>query len=280
MRRAPKGRQPSNAKWAQVKSPTTKSRAHQKTPAQPRSPALQRSPVPQKSSAPNPLAPTPAAPKPVLRQQQSNQQAGGPQRYAAESHPVIYLTFDDGPSARYTPQVLALLKRYHAHAVFCEIGTEVRAHPELTRLVVAGGHRLCDHTLTHDERLRHRSLARIHYDVDGGLFALHAAAPGVAVPYFRAPGGAWSPSVRGAARRDGMVSLTWTVDPRDWSRPGVPHILSVVRAQHRHHAVVLLHDGGGPREQTLAALRVLLPELAAAGYRFELPPPSMFIGKR
>lgn len=206
---------------------------------------------------------------------QSRQRAAGPQRETVTPK-VIYLTFDDGPSEQYTPPVLALLERYHAHAVFCEIGTNVRAHPELTRLVVAGGHRLCDHTLTHDERLRYRSAARIRYDVDGGLHALQAAAPGVTVRYFRAPAGAWSPRVRAAARRDGMVSLTWSVDPRDWSRPGVAHILSAVRAQRRDRAVVLMHDGGGPREQTVAALRVLLPELAAAGYRFELPPPSMF----
>jgi peptidoglycan/xylan/chitin deacetylase (PgdA/CDA1 family) len=73
-----------------------------------------------------------------------------------------------------------------------------------------------------------------------------------------------------------MASLTWTVDPRDWSKPGMAHILSVVRSEHRNRAVVLLHDGGGAREQTVAALGVLLPELAALGYRFEVPPPAMF----
>jgi peptidoglycan/xylan/chitin deacetylase (PgdA/CDA1 family) len=189
---------------------------------------------------------------------------------------VVYLTFDDGPSVRYTPQVLALLHRYHARAVFCQVGTAVREHPEITRQIVAAGHALCDHTLSHDERLRHGSAATIHHEIDGGLAALHAASPGTPVRFFRAPGGNWSPALRAAAGRHGMASLTWTVDPRDWSKPGVAHILSVVRSEHRNRAVVLLHDGGGAREQTVAALGVLLPELAALGYRFEVPPPAMF----
>jgi peptidoglycan/xylan/chitin deacetylase (PgdA/CDA1 family) len=189
---------------------------------------------------------------------------------------VIYLTFDDGPSPEYTSQVLALLARYHARAVFCQVGTAVREHPEITRQIVAAGHALCDHTLNHDERLRHRSAATIHHEIDGGLAVLQAASPGTPVRYFRAPGGNWSPALRTAARRHGMSSLTWTVDPRDWSKPGVAPILSVVRSEHRNRAVVLLHDGGGAREQTVAALGVLLPELAALGYRFEVPPPSMF----
>ena len=221
-----------------------------------------------------------------LAQQKSVQQKSAQQKSAQRrsvtrtgSTPgakVIYLTFDDGPSVRYTPQVLALLRRHHARAVFCGVGTAVRAHPELIRQIVADGHALCDHTLSHDERLRHRSAATIHREIDGGLAALHAASPGTPVRFFRAPGGNWSPALRAVAGRHGMASLTWTVDPRDWSKPGVPHILSVVRSQHRNRAVVLLHDGGGAREQTVAALEVLLPELAALGYRFEVPSPSMF----
>lgn len=199
-----------------------------------------------------------------------------PRRPGSTSPKVLYLTFDDGPSELYTPQVLALLQQYRAHAVFCEIGYAVAAHPELTRQVVAAGHTLCDHTLNHDEKLRERSLSCIRYEIDGGLNALRAAAPGVRVPFYRAPGGAWSARVRDVAEQDKMASLTWTIDPRDWSRPGVAHIIATVMAGVRDHAVLLMHDGGGPREETVTALTQLLPRLAALGYRFEVPPKAMF----
>jgi peptidoglycan/xylan/chitin deacetylase (PgdA/CDA1 family) len=193
---------------------------------------------------------------------------------------VLYLTFDDGPSVQYTPQVLALLQRYHAHAVFCEIGLQVDEHPEISRQVVAAGHTLCDHTLTHDEHLPRRSPGCVHREIDGGLAALRAAVPGVHVPYFRAPGGNWSAEVHAVAQQDGMASLTWTIDPRDWSRPGVEQIIATVTAEARDRSVLLLHDGGGPRDQTVAALTVLLPRLVAQGYHFPVAPRSLFTPHR
>ena len=71
-----------------------------------------------------------------------------------------------------------------------------------------------------------------------------------------------------------MLALGWTVDPRDWSLPGTPAILATVYAQLRPGGVVLLHDGGGDRSQTVGALTVLLARLPAMGYRFITPPVS------
>jgi peptidoglycan-N-acetylglucosamine deacetylase len=177
----------------------------------------------------------------------------------------IALTFDDGPDPRWTPQMLALLRQYHVRATFCLIGVQVPAHADLVRQIVAGGHALCDHTWTHDEKLPTRSPAVIRSEIARTAAAIQAAS-GVAPRYFRAPAGNWSPTVIATATSLGLRPLGWSVDTRDWSKPGTAHILSVLRAEARSGTVVLLHDGGGDRSQTLAALRVILPELATTPF--------------
>ena len=88
----------------------------------------------------------------------------------------------------------------------------------------------------------------------------------------RMMGGNWSPAIEAAARTQHMTPLKWTVDPRDWSRPGVNTILTTVYAELRPGGVILCHDGGGNRTQTVAALKILLARLPAMGYHFVVPP--------
>lgn len=183
---------------------------------------------------------------------------------------AVVLTFDDGPDPTWTPQVLALLAQAKVHAVFCEIGVNVARHPDLVRKVVAGGNLLCDHTWDHDEQLRVRPAGEIALDISRGADAITHAA-GAPPAYFRAPGGNWSPTIEADARQQHMTPLKWTVDPRDWSRPGVASILSTVLAEVRPGGIILMHDGGGDRSETVAALRVLLKRLPAMGYCFVLP---------
>ena len=113
---------------------------------------------------------------------------------------TVALTFDDGPDPVWTPKVLALLRKYRAVATFCMIGEKVQAHPELVTKVVNGGHRLCDHSQTHP-----LSLAALDEDAqrDEILDAREdlAEATKAAVPYFRAPGGNWSPEVQSSRPR-------------------------------------------------------------------------------
>lgn len=184
---------------------------------------------------------------------------------------AVALTFDDGPDPTYTPQVLALLVKAHVHATFCLIGRNAARYPQLVREIVAGGHTLCDHTWDHDEQLRVRPAGQISLDIARGADAIRKAA-GVAPALFRAPGGNWSPAIEAAARAQHMTPLKWTVDPRDWSRPGVNAILSTVYAELRPGGVILCHDGGGNRSQTVAALKILLTRLPAMGYHFVVPP--------
>ncbi len=181
----------------------------------------------------------------------------------------LVLTFDDGPGPA-TPEVLALLARHGVNAVFCEVGTAVERRPALTRAVLAGGNVLCDHTWSHDLALRTRSPAVIMREIARGKAAITAAA-GVTPVFFRVPGGNWSPTIEAEARRQMMLPLRWSVDPRDWSRPGADAIVERVLSDVRPGGVVLMHDGGGDRSQTVAALAVLLDRLPRMGYRIVLP---------
>jgi peptidoglycan/xylan/chitin deacetylase (PgdA/CDA1 family) len=186
---------------------------------------------------------------------------------------AIALTFDDGPDPTWTPKVLALLQKHHVQAVFCEIGREAEAYPAVVRQVVAAGDMLCDHTQNHDEHIASRSEQQIYAEINDAKVAIANATGGAAPLFFRAPGGDWSPEVEQIARSDGMTPLKWTVDPRDWARPGTQAIVQTVLRELRPGGVILLHDGGGDRSQTIAALSQLLDELPRLGYTFTTPSP-------
>ncbi len=182
----------------------------------------------------------------------------------------VALTFDDGPDSRYTPEVLALLKRHEAVATFCMVGDRIAGNEALIREVAAAGMALCSHTRTHDMELPDRPLDQITSEIVETQREL-AAVSGAPVNYYRAPGGNWSPTVLEVAARHNMQPLGWSVDTRDWTQPGVAAILDAVDGQLESGGVILLHDGGGPRDQTLAALEILLARLVEQGYRFGFP---------
>jgi len=197
-----------------------------------------------------------------------------PQIVTYTTHPQgswVALTFDDGPDPIYTRQVLALLHQYHLKATFCLVGRQAQAHPELVRAIVADGHRLCDHTMSHDEHLPTKSPAQVSAEITGGRQAILQAVPKASIAYYRAPGGVWSATERQVAGAQSMQPLGWTVDTRDWTRPGVPAILDAVHRELHPGGVILLHDGGGNREQSIAALRRLIPTLLTQGYHFDFP---------
>jgi peptidoglycan/xylan/chitin deacetylase (PgdA/CDA1 family) len=191
-------------------------------------------------------------------------------RGAAAQAGTVALTFDDGPSAGYTPQVLDVLAAHSVRATFCLVGTQAQRFPELVRRIVAEGHALCNHSTRHDN-LSQRTAEEIRADLTATNDIIRAAVPGAPVPYFRAPYGAWGGSAAVAAEL-GMARLGWTVDPRDWSRPGAEAIVTAVREQLRPGGIVLMHDAGGDRSQTVQALAALLPSLLEEGWTFTFPP--------
>jgi peptidoglycan/xylan/chitin deacetylase (PgdA/CDA1 family) len=179
----------------------------------------------------------------------------------------VALTFDDGPDPRYTPEVLALLQRYRVKATFCVVGEQAQAYPELIRAIAAAGHTLCNHSWNHDVTLGSRSKATIRSDLTRTNAAIRAAVPGARIVYYRQPGGAWTSAVVATAWELGMTSLHWDVDPQDWARPGAGSIASTVTADVGAGSIVLMHDAGGNRQQTVTALKTILPNLLR---RFEL----------
>ncbi|MEV4706457.1 transglycosylase domain-containing protein [Actinoplanes sp. NPDC049316] len=204
-------------------------------------------------------------------QKQEQQQKQAPNlvvvRTAGEGKRLA-LTFDDGPS-EYTPAVLDLLARYGIKATFCMVGEEVQRYPELVRRVVAEGHVLCNHSWKHDD-LGAMPAAAARDDIERTDAAIAAAAPGVTVPFFRAPYGSWGQSAKEGVKA-GHTPLGWVVDPDDWLLPGADVIADRIEKQLTPRAVVLVHDGGGDRRQTVEALRKLIPKLKRDGWTFDLP---------
>jgi membrane peptidoglycan carboxypeptidase len=196
---------------------------------------------------------------------------------AAGYEPVVHtehsgkrlaLTFDDGPSAD-TPAVLDLLAQYHVKATFCMVGENVTWYPQVVRRIVADGHRLGNHSMHHDD-LGIVSEAKSAADIAETDAAIASAAPGSTVTYYRAPYGDFGPSAK-AGWKAGHTPLGWVVDPDDWLLPGAGVIASRIKQQLKPRAVVLVHDGGGDRKQTVEALRELIPELLADGWTFDFP---------
>ncbi|GAA1936510.1 polysaccharide deacetylase family protein [Kitasatospora viridis] len=179
---------------------------------------------------------------------------------------AIALTIDDGPSALYTPQMLALLRQYDIRATFSVVGIEAHAHKDLIKAIAADGHMIANHTMTHPQPFSKRTAAQIEQQiVDAQSVIVDAGAP--APTLFRSPGGDWSTAVYDTVAKHGMIPIDWDVDPRDWSRPGVPHITEKLMAAHPGD-ILLCHDGGGDRSQTLDALKSVLPALKAKGFTF------------
>ncbi|WP_162605398.1 polysaccharide deacetylase family protein [Jiangella ureilytica] len=185
---------------------------------------------------------------------------------------TVTLTFDDGPHPVYTPQILDLLEKHEATAVFCMVGERVREHPEVVRQVVDAGHALCNHTFTHDEQLSERTREQIVREIGDTDEAFDDALGEEAeVRWFRQPNTYVQPPVESVLDDVGLEPLDWTVDPRDWSRPGVVPIVQQTLGRLEPGAIILLHDGGGDRSQTVTALEQVLTGLDAAGYQYVLP---------
>lgn len=184
---------------------------------------------------------------------------------------TVALTFDDGPHPDYTPRVLDILRRNKITATFCLVGAAADRYPELVRRIAEAGHVLCDHTVTHDMELSDRDGAAIDDEIGGALEAIEDAVPDADVRFFRAPGGSFGENVNTVAGSYGQTPLGWSVDPLDWRKPGPRKIHDAVVSAVHPGAVVLLHDGGGDRSGTVAALPRIIDTLREAGYEFVVP---------
>jgi peptidoglycan-N-acetylglucosamine deacetylase len=185
---------------------------------------------------------------------------------AAGSAGVVYLTFDDGPTPAWTPRVLALLARYQARATFFVLGRSAAAYPELVRQEFAAGHGVGNHTWSH-RRLTNLRGAQLVAEVNGTSTVIQQIT-GAPVRCLRPPFATVDAASAEQVRALGLRLVLWDIDTNDWLRPGTGAIAGRVLGRVRSGDVILMHDGGGDRSQTVAALEQVLATLSARGYRF------------
>lgn len=183
----------------------------------------------------------------------------------------VNITIDDGPDPEWTPQVLDVLREYGVKATFCMVGTQAQAHPDLVKQVVAAGHRLCDHSVSHDTTMDKKSEAYQSQQILDAERMITEASGGVRPMYYRAPGGAFTPYSRKLAASRGMRPLGWNVDTKDFELPGADAIVATVERELPGGPTLLFHDAGGDRSETVEALRRVLPQLKEEGYAFGFP---------
>ncbi|GAA1595957.1 glycosyltransferase [Kribbella sancticallisti] len=200
--------------------------------------------------------------------------SGAEIRTASPKPKTIALTFDDGPDPVWTPQILDLLKQHDARATFFVVGVEVAAQQELTRRINDEGHQLGLHTFTHADLAALPDWRR-SFELRQSQLIL-AGAAGVSTPLLRPPYSSKAEAVADEdwsgikyARELGYLTVLTTQDSEDWRRLGVERILTSSRPVGDAGQILLVHDAGGDRSQTVAALAVLIPELKARGFRFE-----------
>ena len=165
---------------------------------------------------------------------------------------TVALTFDDGPSPIYTPQILAILKKYNIKATFFVVGVNAKKYPELIKEIHAEGHVVASHSLTHP-MLTKLSNAELQKEV-----ALPSAIVdhiiGTKPKCLRYPFGASNQHVREVIQENGMMPVAMGFNSFDYERPGTEKIVSWVLKNIYSKQVILLHDGYDKREQTVAAL--------------------------
>ncbi|GGJ18375.1 bi-functional transferase/deacetylase [Streptomyces brasiliensis] len=186
----------------------------------------------------------------------------------------LVLTFDDGPDPTWTPKVLDVLKKHHAHAVFFVTGTMTSRYPDLVKRMVDEGHEVGLHTFNHPD-LSFQSKGRIDWELSQNQLAITGAA-GVRTSLFRPPYSSFADAMDDKSwpvteyiGTRGYITVVNNTDSEDWKKPGVDEIIRRATPHDGKGAIVLMHDSGGDRHQTVQALDKFLPELQAQGYQFQ-----------
>lgn len=179
---------------------------------------------------------------------------------------VVAFTFDDGPHPVYTHQVLEIFRRAGGRATFFMIGKEMEAHPEIAAKVRREGHEIANHTYTHPD------LTKLTLEEAGGELQraenLVQEVTGQPARCFRPPYFGVNDDILSLAAERGYRTIgAVNGDARDWDNPGVEHILEHTRSVVKPGSVLIFHDGYGDRSQTVEAVRVLVDEMVAEGYR-------------
>lgn len=177
----------------------------------------------------------------------------------------IALTFDDGPDPPYTERVMSVLERERVPATFFLIGRQLAADAELVRRELRDGFLLGDHTWSHRNVSSASSADRAEIrDTRNEIERV----TGFQTCLMRPPYGATSPALVRFNAGLGLDTVNWNVDSTDWSRPGTATIVRLIMKETRPGSIILMHDGGGNRSETVAALPTVIHRLRAKGYQF------------
>ncbi|MET9778327.1 polysaccharide deacetylase family protein [Streptomyces sp. NPDC006367] len=182
---------------------------------------------------------------------------------------VMMLTFDDGPDPRYTPEILDTLAEHDVRATFFVCGEMAEWNRDLLSRMADEGHVVGNHTWSHP-LLTTLTRRRIRSEMERTSEIVEKAY-GEPPRWFRAPYGAWNRAAFQLGAELGMEPLAWTVDTLDWTTPGTATIVDRVEGGAAPGVVVLAHDAGGDRSQTVRALRSYLPHLLDSGYHLTVP---------
>lgn len=179
---------------------------------------------------------------------------------------TVALTFDDGPSVKYTPEILAILKKYNIKATFFMVGTNAKAHPEIVKMVLADGQAIDSHSMTHAllTKLNNQQLQQEVAGPQTVIFNIIGKKP-VCLRY---PFGASNSHVRSVIRENGIVPVPMGWNSFDYERPGVEKIVNQVLDHAHSGQVFLFHDGFNKREQTVEALPIIIEGLKKKGFGF------------
>jgi peptidoglycan-N-acetylglucosamine deacetylase len=190
-------------------------------------------------------------------------------RVAGSQHREIALTFDDGPGP-YTPEIVSVLERTGVPGTFFEVGVVEKDFHAASSTIVSAGYPIGDHTENH------AAMAQLSpKDQKAQLLQGVSAIGQYGAPFprlFRPPYGSWNRTTLRLLHKYRMLMVLWTVDTDDYLRPGVKTIVHSAVAGARPGAIILLHDAGGDRSQTLAALPKIIAGLRRRGYRFVTVP--------
>ena len=194
---------------------------------------------------------------------------------------AVAITFDDGPNSTYTPEILDLLKKYHAKATFFVIGAHVKSHPEIAKREVAEGHELANHTFHHPLQVKRLSTEQIKKELLLNQEAVYKAT-GKRPTLFRPPGGYYDERVVNAAIEKGytVVIWSWDLNTQDYRKQNVDRMVNKIVSNVHNGGIILLHDHGGNRSHTIQALEKVLPELQQKGYKFVTVSELIQLGKK
>jgi chitin deacetylase len=238
------------------------------------SPATKTAPKAASTPIPTPQTPIADAQSEVPAEEQPVKTFSPPTQYQGKlvkqvklsnKEKVVALTFDDGPWPNYTSQVLEILKKNDIKATFFWIGRMLKQHPEIAKQVVAEGHVVANHTWSHSYRWMNKATAAREIDDTADLIY---KTTGVKSLYFRPPGGILTNGVADYAKKKNYAVIMWSNDSIDYRRSPAKRLVNNVMRRINPTEIVLMHDGGGNRSETVKALPEIISRFKKLGYKF------------